>query len=84
VEGSIPNGRYVFVIDYNYPVTSFSGSKLIVLSTTSWIGGKNIFLGVCYIVVACVAIGVVLFFVLFQRLRPRHLADDRFLKWDRD
>ena len=30
---------------YLYPVHSFSGSKSIVLSTSSWIGGKNGFLG---------------------------------------
>jgi hypothetical protein len=38
-----------------YPVDSFSGEKAIVLSTTSWIGGKNDFLGAAYIVVGAIS-----------------------------
>lgn len=80
----LPNGHYVFAIDYNYPVVSFSGSKHVILSTASWLGGQNPFLGVCYIVVACLCLGSMVFFIVFQHFKPRHIADDKFLKWDRD
>jgi hypothetical protein len=34
--------RYKLDIDCNFNVEVFGGSKSIVISTTSWIGGKNV------------------------------------------
>jgi hypothetical protein len=46
----------VMTVNDVFPVSKFSGSKKIVLSTTAWIGGKNTFLGAAYITVACICI----------------------------
>ena len=47
-EGSnsyITEGEKSLLVYYNYPVKSFDGKKYFVVATTSWIGGKNFFLG---------------------------------------
>jgi len=51
---------YTFTIDYNFRVTQFSGRKKVILSTTSYLGGKNNFLGIAYMVVGsiCIVLGV--------------------------
>lgn len=68
----MPDGSYRLDIDYNYPVHSFEGEKRFILTTSSWIGGKNNFLGVAYIVVGCITLifGFV-FLVIHMKVRTR-------------
>ncbi|XP_077198168.1 cell cycle control protein 50C-like [Paroedura picta] len=52
----LPKGNYSLHISYNFPVSSFDGKKHIVLSTVTWSGGRNLFLGIAYIVTGAVTL----------------------------
>ena len=50
----------------NYNTYSFGGKKKLVLSTSSWLGGKNDFIGAAYIVVGSVCLLVAIVFILLH------------------
>ncbi|KAM8721664.1 hypothetical protein ACLKA7_007524 [Drosophila subpalustris] len=68
-------GNYTLDINYNYPVISFDGTKRMILSTTSVLGGKNPFLGIAYIVVGaiCVTLGLALLFIHMRCSRSSNM-----------
>ncbi|KAJ0611740.1 putative CDC50/LEM3 family protein [Helianthus annuus] len=63
----------------NYNTYSFGGTKLLVLSTSTWLGGKNSFLGVAYIFVGSSSILIALIFLLLHVKNPRPYGDTTYL-----
>jgi hypothetical protein len=76
-------GEYTIIAVSNYPVDSFDGKKHVVLSTTSWIGGKNPFLGYAYIVVGAICLVQGLIFLIKHKVAPRKLGDTKYLEWNK-
>jgi len=67
-----------------YPVSSFGGEKYLVLSTTTWLGGPNRFLGILYIVVGCIAIFLAIGFLLKYLFGQRAMSGkDGPVVWSR-
>ena len=63
-------GKYYINVENTYDVSSFSGSKSFVLSTTNALGGQNYFLAISYMVVGCIClILALLFFGIFLSKR---------------
>ena len=71
---------YVSIVD-QYPVSDFNGAKYIVISTSSWLGGKNLFLGWAYVTIGLLCVIIAIMFGLKQLIRPRPLGDLKYFKW---
>lgn len=84
MQRNLHTGQVIRVgIENLYNTYSFKGSKSLVLSTTSFLGGKNLFLGRAYLSmgVLCVVMALVTF--LAQLHHPRPLRDHSRLTWNR-
>ncbi|KAG8217375.1 CDC50/LEM3 family, partial [Butyriboletus roseoflavus] len=80
---TLPAGQYSVQIYYNYPVQGFGGTKSLVISTVSWIGGKNPFLGWAYVAAASVFVLLALAGTIRHLFKPRRLGDMSLLSWNR-
>ena len=66
-----------------FPVHGFSGEKSVVLSTVSFMGGKNPFLGIAYVVVGGVCLSLALLFLIKDHLSPRKLGDPAYITFSK-
>lgn len=55
VDVSLHPGTYLVDISEYYDVVSFRGRKSIVLQHTGWIGGRNVALGVVFVIMGCLS-----------------------------
>lgn len=66
-----------------YNTYSFKGSKSLVLSTTSFLGGKTLFLGRADLSIGVSSVVIALVTFLVQLHHPRPLGDHSRLTWNR-
>lgn len=79
---TLEQGTYSLRIGLNFPVLPYNGTKSVVLSTSSVLGGRNAFLGMAYIVVAAVCFLAGVGFAIKQGVKPRRVGDVRYLSWN--
>ncbi|XP_061374806.1 ALA-interacting subunit 1-like [Gastrolobium bilobum] len=78
------NDEIEIVIENNYNTYEFGGYKRLVLSTTTWIGGKNPFLGMAYLFVGGLSLFCAIGFILLYVIKPRPLGDPSYLSWNKN
>lgn len=77
-------GTYRVEIGMNFPVLMYNGTKQLVLSTRTVLGGKNPFLGIAYLVIACITFLLGMVFWLKHMIKPRKLGDHTYLSWNNE
>ena len=80
----LPSGTYQVTVGMHWPVNEFNGKKAVYLTTRSVIGGRNPFLGICWIVVGVICLVVGLGFLVVHFLFRRKLGDVWKLSWNKD
>jgi len=80
----LPVGTYTVQINNLYSTSRFgSGTKSVVISSTSFIGGSNPFLGYAFIAVGSLCLLLALVFFIINLVKPRALGDPALLSWNR-
>ena len=82
IDQNLDEGDVVYIgVQSNFPVQSYGGTKSIVLSTATWAGGKNGFLGITYIVVGGLALIFTIVYAILHFRKPTRLIDIDYLDW---
>ncbi|KAF2711214.1 Lem3/Cdc50 [Pleomassaria siparia CBS 279.74] len=80
----LKSGDYRLKIYSRFDVKQYGGTKSILISTRTVMGGKNPFLGIAYVVVGglCILLGAI--FTATHLIKPRKLGDHTYLSWNND
>ncbi|POR32704.1 Uncharacterized protein TPAR_07120 [Tolypocladium paradoxum] len=81
-KAAMGNGRYQIIIDDHFPTLEYKGTKSVIITTRTVMGGRNPFLGIAYIAVGgvCIVLGAV--FTVTHLVKPRKLGDHTYLSWN--
>jgi len=75
-------GTYRVMIWTNFPVKPYGGTKSIVISTVSWIGGKNPFLGWAFVGGSGLLVLLAIAGTIQHLVKPRRIGDMTMLSWN--
>ncbi|CAO3686503.1 unnamed protein product [Umbelopsis ramanniana] len=75
-------GQYMISVDLNYDIQAYGGTKSLVITGTSFLGNRNSFMGLAYIVMGCICAFLGLVFLVRNFYRPRKLGDHDRLSWN--
>ena len=67
-----------------YNTYQFDGTKSFVLSTTTWIGGKNPAIGIVALVTGSAAVLAAFAFLAAVKVQTRKVGDLSYLSWNRE
>jgi len=67
-----------------FNVTEYGGTKSIIISSRTVMGGKNPFLGIAYVVVGGICIVLGALFTVTHLIKPRKLGDHTYLSWNNE
>lgn len=81
INSDLKAGDIVRVAAVNqYNTYSFDGQKSIVLGNTTWLGGRNVFLGTVFIVTGGLSLLLGLLYTVVVLVKPRKFADLNLIK----
>ncbi|KAI8970668.1 cell cycle control protein [Pilobolus umbonatus] len=75
-------GRWRITIDMNFDTVQYKGTKWLVLSTVTSLGGYNPYLGIAYMAVGGICILIAIILTLIHLMKPRKLGDSSYLSWN--
>lgn len=61
-------------VSLDFPATVYGGTKSIIISTRTVMGGKNPFLGIAYVVVSGICIVLGALFTVTHLIKPRSVS----------
>ncbi|KAI8366112.1 CDC50/LEM3 family [Radiomyces spectabilis] len=64
-------GTYEIQVDMNYDIRAYGGTKSIVITGTSFLGNRNPFMGLSYIIMGCICALLGVVFLGWHFFRPR-------------
>ncbi|KAI8979586.1 CDC50/LEM3 family [Mycotypha africana] len=70
-EGTLEAGTYEVNVTLNYDITAYGGTKSIVVTGTSFLGDRNPFMGLSWIVMGCVCTLLGVIFLGWHFFKPR-------------